>query len=169
MKATEFVKKYNTTKDKEKFVNKAIVKSYMPYEEKISRCTRVIKNTTFKKINDKNVYWENTPAQFMLFIGEIIDYYTTIEVDFTNWLEDFNILEEANLIDIIISFLPQNDYNKLQKVFTMIAQDYHENLRSIPSYFDTKLEAISILLKKFEDSFKDIDINSIQKMFKETP
>lgn len=164
MKVADFVKKYNKSKNKDEYISKIITRTYMPYEEKISRASRVVKNTTSKNILNKEVYWENTPAQYMLFAGEIIDYYTDIDVDFTNWLKDFNILEEARLTDKIIAALPKEEYDKFQTVFTMTAQDYHENIRSLPSYFDTKIDAITLLFNKVEGMLKDVDIDAIKKM-----
>lgn len=141
MKVDEFIKKYNSAKDKKDFLNKCIVKQYIPYHKKIADCDAVLKAT----IESDGMFKINTPAQFMIFTIQIITRYTEIEKE-ENILDMFEKLDELNLINAIISSIPEREFNSYNTIFSMIQNDYMENNRDIVSFFETKIKAIGLSL-----------------------
>ena len=146
MTTKEFIENYEGVKDKDKFLAECIVKQYIPYEEKMTYCENIIEKTTHKNIADKEVYWRNTPVQYMVFSLTLVDLYSDVNIDFKNILKEFNALDEIGGIDALISFIPNTEYAKFKTILNMVSDDNYENLRSISSWLDTKFDAINLLL-----------------------
>lgn len=140
MTTEQFINNYNTATDKNKFLSDCITKQYIPYHEKVSDCTGIVKATTEKD----GCFVINTPAQFMLFSTLFISKYTDIELDNDNILDTFERLDELDLINKIISNIPDKEYNSYNTILNMVLNDYMENNRNIISYIDTKIKAIGL-------------------------
>lgn len=141
MKIDEFIKKYNNAKDKDKFLEECIKKTYIPYSEKIADCSGVI-NATIEK---DGMFKVNTPAQFMIFMVQIITRYTDIEKD-DDIVGLFEKLDELNLINGIISKIPEREFTSYNTILNMVQDDYMENNRSIISFIETKVKALGLSL-----------------------
>ena len=156
MTAEQFINNYNTATDKDKFLYDCITKQYIPYHEKISDCTGIVKATTEKD----GCFVINTPAQFMLFSTLFISKYTDIELKEDNILDIFEKLDELDLINKIISNIPEKEYNSYNTIFNMVLNDYMENNRNIMSFIDTKIKAIGLSFDViFEALQKYVDEN----------
>ena len=141
MKVDDFIKKYNSAKDKDKFLADSITKQYIPYHEKISDCEKIIRST----MESDGMFRINTPAQFLIFMILLITSYTEIERE-ENMLEMFEKLDEVNLINAIVSKIPEREYTSYNTVLNMIQDDYMENNRSLLSYLETKVKALGLSL-----------------------
>lgn len=139
MKINDFIKKYNSAKDKDKFLTDHIKRDYVPYHEKIADCDGIIKIS----MERDGIFKINTPAQYMMFMIQIITRYTDIEKD-DNPLEFFEKLDELNLIDAIVSKIPEREFNSYNTILNMIQSDYMENNRNIISFFETKFKALGL-------------------------
>ena len=142
MKIDEFIKKYNDVKDKDKFLNDCIITTYVPYHEKMTDCEMVIISTT--KI--ENEFRINSPMRFMLFITTLLSRYTEIGKD-EDVLTVFETLDENDLIDKIISKIPEREYTSYNTILNMELDDYMENNRSITAYISGKIKDLEIPVK----------------------
>ena len=104
MKIDEFIRKYNSAKDKDKYLKESIKKTYIPYHEKVADCERVVKATT----EIDGIFKINTPAQFMIFTVNIISKYA--EIEYEDVLDTFEKLDELNLINALISHIPEREF-----------------------------------------------------------
>ena len=141
MKIDEFIKKYNNSKDKDKFLEECIKVTYIPYHEKIADCGGVI-NATIEK---DGIFKINTPAQFMIFMVQIITRYTDIEKD-DDIVGLFEKLDELNLVNAIISKIPEREFTSYNTILNMMQDDYMENNRSVISFIETKVKALGLSL-----------------------
>lgn len=139
MKIDEFIKNYNNAKDKDKFLNDCIIVKYVPYHEKMTDCEMVIISTT--KI--ENEFRINSPMRFMLFITTLLSRYTEIGKD-EDVLTVFETLDENDLIDKIISKIPEREYASYNTILNMELDDYMENNRSITAYISSKIKDFEI-------------------------
>ena len=142
MKVDEFIKKYNFAKDKDVFLNNCIIKQYIPYHEKMSDCDMIIIATT----KTEDGFRINSPMRFILFVSTLINRYTEIGTD-EDILTVFETLDENNLIDLIISKIPEKEYTSYQTILNMELDDYMENNRNIMSYIDNKIKELEIPFK----------------------
>lgn len=138
MKIDEFIRKYNSAKDKEKFLAGCIKKTYIPYHEKVADCQRIINAT----MESDGVFRVNTPAQFMIFTVNVISKYADIEYD--DVLTTFEKLDELNLINGIISHIPEREYSTYNTLLSMTQDDYMENNRNFISFIETKVKALGL-------------------------
>lgn len=150
----KFIDEYNVANDKTKYVQKHMLNSYVSYEDKIAECQKIVDITSHKimKINDQEhkIYWNNTPMQHMFYILTLISLYTDIE-----WIKDsgdsnenlkvYNELSKNGSIYIIISLITPFEKQSFDTVLNMVEEDTYENERSIPSYLDTKIDALELM------------------------
>jgi len=143
MKYDEFITKYNVSTDKNKFIKKHIVRTYLPYQDKISEAKEIIKRSCYIEIDGKQVFKQNSPAFFMLFMLRVIANYTDIECE-NDGLIVFNAFSEIGLLETIISAIPQKEYETFNTVLHMCKDDEMENYRSLAGFFDTKVDALGL-------------------------
>lgn len=139
MTAKEYVAKFNKATDKELFFKKSITTNYVPYREKISDCNKIVKATT--ELDGQ--FKINSPAQFMLLAMTIISRYTNIEIG-ENIIDDFEELDKENLINMLMTFIPEREMNSYNTLLSMCNDDYIENVRSLTSFFETKFESLKL-------------------------
>jgi hypothetical protein len=150
MKVDEFIRKYNSAKDKDKFLNDIITTQYIPYHEKMTDCEMIILSTT--KID--NEFRINSPMRFMLFVTTLLSRYTEIGKD-ENILTVFETLDEAGLIDQIVSRIPEKEYASYNTILNMELDDYMENNRSITAYISNKVKELEIPFKTLMETISN--------------
>ena len=137
MTTKEFIEKYNKATDKELLLKNMINRSYVPYSEKVADCINIV-----RKSNEENL---NSPLQFMLYAYNIITKYTLLELDEgQNILNFFESLEEINMINGFMSFIPENELTSYQTILNMCNDDYMENNRSLTAFLETKFGALKL-------------------------
>ena len=148
MTVENLVKEIKEKRDWDKYLSGIVNVSYIPYETKIARCEQIINISSYIEINNKKVYRVNTPIKFVLTTLTLINEYTDIDIDFTegNFLRDFNLLDQNELIEKIIAVLPRHEYDTWMLVLQMMSDDKQENERSLISYLDSKLATFNITL-----------------------
>ena len=136
MKVDEFIRKYNSAKDKDKYLTNCVKVQYVPYHEKIADCSGIVKAS----VEMNGIFKINTPAQFMMFTVQVITRYTEIEKD-DDVLGLFEKLDELNLINAIILKIPEREFASYNTILNMVQDDYMENNRTLLSYIETKINA----------------------------
>lgn len=159
MRYEDFIKDYKATKNnKNLFLKKHVVTSYVPYETKISEAREIVKRTCYKEVDGKKVFSQDTPASFMLFMLRIIANYTDIEFDEgADAMATFNAFSEAELFEPICQAIPTKEYDTFNTVFQMCKDDEMENYRSLAGFFDTKVEALGLMLNALAEAAKDAE------------
>lgn len=148
MKIDEFIRKYNSAKDKDKYLKESIKKTYIPYHEKVADCERVVKATT----EIDGIFKINTPAQFMIFTVNIISKYA--EIEYEDVLDTFEKLDELNLINALISHIPEREFASYNTILNMVQDDYMENNRSLVSFIETKVKALGLSMDAILDAIQ---------------
>ena len=151
-----FIKQIAMNKDKETYVTSKLAKSYIPYEEKQAACENIVRTTSVVKSENGELYRRNTPACDLLFNLTLIDKYFEIDIDFGNALKEYNALEEKDYITLLLRAIPEREYVAWQKMFSMVANDYMENERSLVSYLDTKIEALNKTTESLSGIIEDV-------------
>lgn len=160
MNVQEFVEQYKTLGDS--CIPKHIVTKYVPWTKKVAEAQEIINKTMYKEVGENKIFWSNTPLQFFWFVCRLIYLYTDIEMDYENNIsDDYDALNELGLINKITSVIPELEYKEFETILQMCANDEYTNIRSVPSYLDTKIEAISMLVNSF------INNETVQNIVKE--
>lgn len=161
MRYDEFIKKYSVAADKTKFVGKHIVKTYLPYEQKISEAKEIVKRTCWREVNGKKIFQQDSPSFFMLFMLRVISNYTDIEFDDgADALVAFNALSEAELLETVVLSIPQKEYDTFNTVLQMCKDDEMENYRSLAGFFETKVDALGLTLNALAEATEKIEVKT---------
>ena len=81
----------------------------------------------------------------MIFMVQIITRYTDIEKD-DDIVGLFEKLDELNLVNAIISKIPEREFTSYNTILNMMQDDYMENNRSVVSFIETKVKALGLSL-----------------------
>ena len=165
MRVNEFVEKYNEAEDKDSFIKSVLKEQYVPYEEKISDCKRIVDVTSYTN-TDPNMYKKNSPSRKMLFWLTLIDKYTDIDIDFSNALAEYNMLCQCKMDLLFDSFtyrteLPELiviEVDRYNDVLYDIEDDFEKNERSMIGYLDSKLAAFKIFGESFDKMIEDMSV-----------
>jgi len=166
-KITQFVNEFELAKNKLEYVKKHIVATYIPYEVKVACCNNILKFGMYKTVNEKKVFWINTPIIYQLFVQTIISSYT--DIDLKDGLEDedavlkgFNRLEQIDALPIITEAIGK-DFDIFNTVLKMIQDDEIQN-NSFQNYIDTKIEAVGSVINTFISTLEEQIKNNPQIM-----
>ena len=170
---SEFVAKYNETKQKNAFLNKHIKTHYINYETKISLAQNIVNISMYKEINGKKTFIINSPIRYMLFVQALIDYYTDLEWDkgvdengneVLDVSKGFNALEQSGAVEALIATIG-DDVTKFTTVLNMVVDDEIDARRSIVPFIETKIEAASIAFDTLSQALESPEIkNKIVQM-----
>lgn len=172
----DFCKKYNETnleQTKQALIEKVMNPHYVPYEMKITICEKIIENSYYKKNNDgiKKLH-VNSPAQYMLYCLWLVKQYTNINIDLSNSLEEFNLLNENELIDIIVNNIPDKELKEFRMILDMVENDVMQNEYEIHSFISNQVERFGELfgriaepaLNRVSEVLDNMDEKTIDKL-----
>lgn len=150
MKVNEFVDGFNKANDKEKYIKKHIINTYVPYEKKIAVARSIVDNTSHIKIDNEQKFYVNSPQKYMLFITSLFREYTDV-IFGDNILSEFNALECCGAVDMLPKQIG-NDYQRFKIVVDMIYEDTVQNERDLVSFIENKITAFSKMADALIDS-----------------
>lgn len=139
MTVEQFINNYKSATDKDKFFSDSIITKYIRYTEKVTDCRNIV-NITFE-INGDNKYKVDSPAQFVVFVMNLIYRYTNIEKS-DNMVNDFESLDELDIINGILDNIPERELSSYNTILNMCKDDYISNNRDLVSFLETKIDAI---------------------------
>lgn len=150
MLVSEFVTKYQGSKQKNSLIEKQIKTKYISFETKIALSSKIINMSMYKEIMGKKVFVPDTPNRYQLFVQAVIQSYTTLEWDaiegneqMSDISKDFNLLEENGLVEVLFAAIG-DDIQKFTTVLNMKVDDEIDLNRSIVPFLETKLEAMNM-------------------------
>lgn len=160
MTVKEFINKCKTSKDTEKFIEDRIIIKYLPYATKIYLGERILKATCYTN-TEPNLFKINTPMRKMLFMLSMVNEYTDIDIDWSNSVDEFDMLSESAYIGIILNKIGDTEINYCSSILEMMLDDLMTNERDLVSYIDTKFKAIKL---GFDSLLETIGSEEIQKL-----
>ena len=159
MTVSEFVERYKELNedDRNSLVYDLITTEYVPYATKIADCKHIIQSTSYTN-TEPNMFSINSPARYMLLNLQLIDRYTDLEIDYNKALEIYDVLDEINAIDNIITSLPDKEVSKYCKIMKMMLKDFKMNERSMIGYLDSKMTALKIFGESFDKMIENMSV-----------
>ena len=173
----DFCKKYNEInieQAKKALIEKAMNAHYVPYEMKITICEKIVESSYYKKNEDEKIkrLHINSPAQYMLYCLNLIKQYTNIKIDFGKALEEFNLLNECGLLDVILSNIPERELKEFRMILDMVESDVLQNEYEIHSFVSNQVERFGELagvvlkpaIEQLSKTMENMDEKTIDKM-----
>jgi hypothetical protein len=152
MTITEFVDGYNkivSDKLKEKYIRDNItIESYIPFTDKLNRANKIAKVSTHEYDKDgKEIGVKvNSTSRYLLFILNSIDLFTNIDVDFSNVIKEYELLDENDLISEISELLPVKQLQDFQTLLNLAVDDILENELSTHAFISSQVTRFSSLI-----------------------
>lgn len=129
-----------------KFFKDHIVNDYVEILTKDAVCAGIVEVTCHDMDNDRNIIKISSISRYMLFIMNLIDLYTDIEVKYED-NESVRIYDELNkvgLINRIISAIPESEYEEFETILNMKMDDFMNNEYSITALLYNLKQELSI-------------------------
>ena len=164
----EFMNSYNalTNEDlKNNFVKSTVINKYVPYEKKIAICEKIVESTYYTKTKntdgvERRRMHIDSPLNYMLYCLNIINNYTSIEIDFSNALEEFNLINGSECLDLIFSYISERELKEFRIILEMVEDDVIKNEYEIHAFIKNQVErfsdVFSILAKTTEPILTEI-------------
>lgn len=156
----DFVEKYEGQIDesgKIKFVKNALkIQTYLPYANKVACAERIVKTTSYALIKDENTgemiktnrIKINSPMRYILFVMNIVNEYTNIEVNFKNIMPEFDGLNKNGLFEIIMNKIGEREVAEFNTVVEMILNDFMTNEYEFKNFVSEQISNFGNIVQK---------------------
>lgn len=182
MTVKDFVERWTNIVDGEKgeklrndFLTKEVKKTnYVEYATKLAIAKSIVQITTEEKdVNGQLTgrYRIDSPGRNLLFILNLIDLYTNIDINFKNVSSDYDLLAQNELIGVLINVIPEYEREEFGALLDMTLDDRLQNEMSFVSFLRDEIDKAKIflidiltpILNDIEENFKNMDEKEIQK------
>ena len=152
MNSKQFIDEYNKAVDKEKCAAKHIVKSYLPYNEKIVIAEKIVEHSMYATVNGVKTFKPDTIVRYFLFVMAVIEAYTDIKFSDDKAgdvakgqqnLESFDLFESNGATEVFMKVIGA-DIGRLNTVLKMKVDDVTDMERSLVPFLDTKIQAFAM-------------------------
>lgn len=128
MKIEEFIEEYKKASNKENYLYKHVERQYIPFEEKVAECEKIIKSALYRKLDDGVTVFEvHSAIVDELFTLTVVKAYTDLEM--TDMLAAYNLIEENFIFDALSYVL---DIEKYRSVLDKMIADEKEKNSLVP-------------------------------------
>lgn len=160
----DFVNKYskfNTATAKETYLKTAVkFVDYMNFEIVEVLCDQILANSCMDKNGNVKV---DTCKKYLMYIYTIFDQYTNITVHSDKWLEEFNLLSKAGLVEAVCQLMPENLITTLDSVLKMRTDDMMTNYYEPHAFISNQVLKYAPMIHGVIDKF----LNGVEKISKE--
>lgn len=134
----EGYKKRTTNSNKEDYLaSKLEVKNYLPFVNKIAFAERLAKHSTLNK-DTGNVELDSC-VNYLLFCRTIIEQYTNLKVENAAFYEEYDLLNESGLLDVIFSMIPEKEINEFKMLCDLKKNDLITNKYEIHNFISDQV------------------------------
>ena len=144
-----FLREYNVAaKQKgsamETFIKKHITTEYVDFITKSVHCETIVKTTCHKKQEDREFVVIDSTSRYLFFVMKLIQLYTDIDINNDNVVEDYDKLNKAGAVNVIITAIPETEYSEFSTLLNMKMDDFRDNEYSITALLYNFKESLSL-------------------------
>jgi len=150
MTVKEYIEFIKDNKDK---VDTLKDTQYISCVKKKSICEKIVELTSERKINigqdeeaERIVFISDSITRHILYVLNLINLYTKVDVDFKNAVSEYDLLMESETFGYLFGIIPEKEKNEFNIFLDLTIQDYSENYKSLTSWLDRKLEGNKLVL-----------------------
>lgn len=181
MTVKEFVDGYNKTSEnlKTRYIKEKLeIKDYISFSDKCSLVDRIVSSTIYEHDINGNItnnIHVDSLLRFMIFTLEMVNTYTNIDINFTEALNEYDLLDSNGLFELFIGesgIIPFNEYNKMQTMLNMKLNDVLQNRLSTHAFVQDQVTrfgtltgvAISPIIGKLEHFIDTMDDDKFNRI-----
>ena len=164
----------DVTNKKEKYIKKFVGNNYVNYATKLSVADQIVQLSSTNQV-DGQVNGQikiNSSLRYLLYVFNLIDLYTNITVDFSNILEEYDLLEEQGLVDELIRLMPQREVISFETILKMVFDDFIQNNYENHDFISNQVQRIvdiftattSPLIEKIKEKVENMTEEDIDKL-----
>ena len=147
------------------------VKDYERYEVVCVICDQIITNSYFTADGQFKV---DSCKKYLMYVSALLNTYTNIKFDESDALNDFNLLQQYGLVDVIINYIPEAQLAMFDSVLNMKSNDLMTNYYEPHAFVREQVVKFAPLIHKWIESFlgavegvvDEIDMNKIRGIVK---
>jgi hypothetical protein len=165
MKIDNFVKEYKDTNNNDNFWKKHIKTKYIGIETKQVYAKSIANACNHIKIDEKQVYKQNTFNTYIFFIMKLVELYT--DIDFPedsnfNVAEYYDKLNKVGLIDEFVNVI-KKEYNEFQNILKMETDDLYQNEYSVSALLYSIRDTFSMGSEVLGSVLDNVDFSALLK------
>lgn len=177
IKISKFVAEYKkqaTDNLRDAYVKRTLdVAQYIPYQKKMLFAENIVETTSWLREDKKKVkIMINSPVKYLLYCRCVVEAYTNLEAETENWLEEYDLLNESGVLDVIFKMIPEKECNEFSTVLSMTYEDFITNNYEMHAFISGQVErfgnltgiAIAPYLDKLSASITALDDSKIEKI-----
>ena len=168
----EYEKQLNDSERNHFLKSKLKVENYLPYSEKLLVAEHIVKSSSYAIVKEDEVLKKtdrikiNSPVRYILFVMEIVNKYTNIEVNFKDVMPEFDYLNKNGLIEVIIDKIGAKETGEFNTVVEMVLDDFMTNEYEIKNWISEMLSKTYSLVEKCSPHIENI-INKLDDLSEE--
>lgn len=174
-KVIDFVNEYEKQvgePDKTKFLKtKLKVENYLPYSEKLVTAELIVKNSSYAIVkNEENgalIKTDrikiNSPMRYILFVMNVVNKYTNLEVNFKDVLPEYDALNKNGLVEVIFAKIGDKEVGEFNTVTEMILDDFMSNEYQFKNFVSEKLSQANEMMRKVAPHIDNI-VNKLDNL-----
>lgn len=175
MKIDTFLKLYETKKtddEKAEVISQIMKNNRVSYSDKVNRVDIIAKNSYHIKQKDidgteREVFWQNSAAKYMLYSLTLVDLYTTLEVDFKQSLELFEKIN-GEILDMIIMSIDERERKEFRMLLEFACDDLLVNEYEPHAFIREQVERFASLFGTIiTPVIENIDVDKIEEVIKQ--
>ena len=171
----DFVNKYtkfSTTTAKESYLKTAVkFVDYINFEVVEVLCDQILANSYLDKNGNIKV---DTCKKYIMYIYTIFNHYTNITVHSDKWMEEFNLLSKAGLVEAVCQLMPENLITTLDSILKMKSDDMMTNYYEPHAFISNQVLKYAPIIHGVIDKFlggieqigKEVDWNGLVEVLK---
>lgn len=174
MKIKKFVEQYSkcaTDYLKEDFLNDNLkITPYVPFVTKDALARQIVKISTYDK-ETGNIKL-NSVVHHHLYCRIIIEYYTDLEHDDTNFFDEYDMLVSSGVFRKIMAMIPEYELAEFNMIIDMVRDDAIKNFYEPHAFIANQIEKYKKLLEtalenvsnKLADEVINLDEDKLEKL-----
>lgn len=172
MKIETFLKIYNTKEayeEKVEAVKQIMKNNCISYADKVDRAGIIAKNSYHVKQkdvdgNEREVFQQNSAAKYMLYSLTLVDLYTTLDVDFKQSLELFEMIN-GEILDMIVMSIDERERKEFQMVLDFACDDLLVNEYEPHAFIREQIDRFGNLFGTIvAPVLQNMDMNKIEEL-----
>ena len=167
IKIFEFVEEYKKLADnensKDEYINNMIeFVDYIPLIKKVTLAENIVKASCIDK--ETGTVRVNSVVSYFLFCRTLIEQWTNLESETQGWYEEYDALKSCGLLEIIMSFIPENEFNEFKTILDMTQSDFMTNNYETKAFISNQIERIKNVLNVIVKPIADALSKKIDKL-----
>lgn len=140
----------------ETFIKKHIVTDYIDFLTKSVYCEKIIDVTCYIKDGERKIVKINSANRYLFYIMRMIELYTDIELNQERIWEDYDKLNKAGAIGVIMAAIPKSEQSEFSTILNMKLDDFRDNVYSLEAIAYNFKESLSLSEEVINSVIEDL-------------